>query len=90
MKENMESTRGLLFSQRVLLLLVEKGLSRERAYKIVQESAMKSWDENRDFRDLVRSHPDVSAAISCEELDSLFDYSYYVRYVDDIFKRINL
>ena len=90
MKENMESTRGLLFSQRVLLLLVEKGLSRERAYKIVQESAMKTWDENRDFRELVRSHPDVSAILSCEELDSLFDYSYYVRYVDDIFKRINL
>ncbi len=90
MKENMESTRGLMFSQRVLLALVEKGHSRERAYKIVQGNAMKTWDEDNDFRDLTRSDREVASLLSQDELDKLFDHGYYFRYIDDIFKRIEL
>ncbi len=89
MKENMESTRGLLFSQRVLLALVEKGLSREKAYKVVQSNSMKVWDEGKDFRHLIRSDESVKTHLSAKELDELFNYGYYLRYMDDIFKRLS-
>ena len=90
MRENMELTRGLLFSQRVLLALVEKGLSRETAYNLVQTNSMKAWDEDKDFRDLLRADPEVTVKIPEKELDGLFDYKYYTRYVDDVFSRIGL
>lgn len=90
MKQNMELTRGLLFSQRVLLALVEKGLSRERAYEIVQRNSMKVWDEDRDFRELIRSDPEVARALPADELEGLFDYRYYVRFVDEVFERVGL
>ncbi len=76
MQENMESTRGLLFSQRVLLALVEKGLSRERAYQITQRNAMESWDQGADFRQLLRSDKEVTSHLPHEELEALFDYGY--------------
>ncbi len=90
MKQNMELTRGLLFSQRVLLALVEKGLSRERAYEIVQRNSMKVWDEDRDFRELIRSDPEVARALPAGELEALFDYRYYVRFVNEVFERVGL
>jgi adenylosuccinate lyase len=90
MKQNMELTRGLLFSQRVLLSLVEKGLSREKAYELVQRNSMKTWDEDKDFRELIGSDPDVAAHLSHEELQRLFDYRYYVRFVDEVFERVGL
>ncbi len=90
MKQNMELTRGLLFSQRVLLALVEKGLGRERAYEIVQRNSMKVWDEDRDFRELLRADPEVAQALPPGELDALFDYRYYVRFVDEVFERVGL
>ena len=87
---NIESSFGLVFSQRTLLELVEKGLPREEAYKIVQSNASRSWDEGRDFRDLLRSDATVAAYLSPEELEELFDYGYYTRYVDDTFRRLGL
>ena len=90
MKRNLESTRGLVFSQRVLLALVEKGISREKAYDLVQRSAMRSWDEELDFRELLKSDGDVTSYLSTEELSGLFDYDYYLRYVGDIFRRLGL
>ncbi len=90
MQANIESSRGLVFSQRALLELVEKGLAREGAYKIVQTCASRAWDEGRDFRDLLRSDRTVAAYLTPEELESLFDYSYYTRYIDDIFMRLGL
>ena len=90
MKRNMELTKGLLFSQRVLLALVEKGLDRERAYDIVQRNSHRTWDEDLDFRELIASDPEVAPHLPDEELRSLFEYSYYVRYVDDVFKRVGL
>ena len=90
MQENMESTRGLLFSQRVMLALIEKGVSRERAYDLVQRNASRSWDEGLDFRDLLKSDAEVTSYIPVAELSSLFDYAYYLRYVEDTFRRIGL
>ena len=90
MRENMELTRGALFSQRVLLALIEKGVDRDGAYEIVQRNAARTWDENGDFRELVRSDPDVASALSAAEIETLFDYGYYVRHVDDVFERVGL
>jgi adenylosuccinate lyase len=90
MRENMELTHGLEFSQRVLLTLIEKGLSRQEAYKVVQRSAMQAWQERRSFRDLLATNPEVSDRLSRQELDEIFDYAYYVRYVDSAFERLGL
>ena len=90
MFENIESSRGLVFSQRVLLALVEKGLDREEAYKIVQTNANRCWEEELDFRDLLRTDRHIGERLSQPELDELFDYGYYTRYVDDIFARLGL
>ena len=90
MWRNMESTRGLLFSQRVLLALVEKGLPRERAYGIVQRNAMRSWDEDLDFGDMLNSDPEVTSYLPPVGLAELFDYGYYLRYVGDTFRSIGL
>ena len=90
MLENMELTRGLLFSQRTMLLLVEKGLAREDSYKIVQENSMKTWDDGLDFRKLISNDRRVTDIVSAEELVELFDYSHYTKYVDDIFDKASL
>ena len=87
---NIESSQGLVFSQRMLLALVDKGLAREAAYEVVQRNAMRAWDENQDFRQLIRSDRDVLDCLSTAELDGLFDYAYYTRYVDDTFDRLGL
>jgi adenylosuccinate lyase len=90
MRQNMEITRGLLFSQRILLALIDKGMNRQDAYKIVQRNAMKTWMENKKFMTLLKSDPEVNKTISNKDLEALFDYGYYVRYVDDIFIRLGL
>ena len=90
MWSNMESTSGLVFSQRVLLALVEQGMSREQAYSAVQRNALRAWDEGEDLRDLLRRDPDVSSTLSGSDLEELFDYGYYTRYVDQIFERLGL
>lgn len=87
---NVESSRGLIFSQQVLLALVDRGLPREEAYKIVQKNAAVSWDRNEDFRELMKADAASLAYLSVKELDQIFDYGYYVRYVDDIFRRLGL
>ena len=90
MFENIESTRGVLFSQRVLLALVENGARRDEAYGVVHTEAMNSWDQKRDFRDLIRSNDYVSSRLSSVDIDELFDYGFYTRYVDEIFSRVGL
>ncbi|MCL0028831.1 adenylosuccinate lyase [Dehalococcoidia bacterium] len=90
MMENLEMTRGLLFSQRVMLALIENGLSREEAYKIVQENSALTWDEARDFRALLHTDQRVGDYLETIELNEIFDYGYYVRYVDEVFDRIGL
>ncbi len=90
MKQNIEMTRGLVFSQRVMLALVESGLSRERAYEITQRCAMRSWEESLDFRQLLRDEPDVTERLPGESLESIFDYNYYMRFVETSFMRLNI
>ena len=90
MLANMELTKGLLFSQKTMLLLVEKGLSREKAYAIVQENSAKTWDEDRDFRESIATDKRVSDLISEQEQSELFNYNNYTRYVDDIYIKAGL
>jgi adenylosuccinate lyase len=91
MKQNMEITRGLLFSQRVLLALIDKGMSRQSAYKIVQRNAMKTWQsDTKKFINLLKADSEVMAVLSVKELEALFDYDYYLRFVDDVFQRLGL
>ena len=90
MRRNLELTQGLIFSQRVLLALIDKGVSREKAYKIVQGNAMKAWQEKRSFLSLLEADTELTAYLSKSELESLFDYNYYLKYVDNIFERLGL
>ena len=90
MKRNMELTKGLVFSQRVMLALIDKGLSRQKAHELVQRKAMKAWKGNKNFLSLLKSDPEVTATLPQSELETLFDYQYYLRYVDEIFKRLGL
>jgi adenylosuccinate lyase len=90
MKKNLELTRGLVFSQRVMLALIEKGLSRQEAYKMVQRNAMKAWNGNRSFLNLLKHDTEVMAVISSPDLESIFDYQYYLGHVNEIFNRLGL
>jgi len=90
MKRNIELTKGLVFSQRVMLALIDKGLSRQKAYELVQRNAMKAWKGNKKFLGQLKADPEVTVALPPAELEPLFDEQYYLRYVDDIFKRLGL
>jgi adenylosuccinate lyase len=90
MMQNLESTRGLVFSPRVMLLLVEHGVDRDDAYDAVQRNSMKSWDEELDFRELIKTDPVVTEKVSAEALDDLFDYEFYLGHVDHIYGRVGI
>jgi adenylosuccinate lyase len=85
MRANLEATGGLFFSQRLLLALVESGLERDEAYRTVQRHAMRAWDEGLDFRDLVRSDPQILSRV---DLDGVFDLHAYTKHVDALFARV--
>ncbi len=89
MKKNVDRTQGLIFSQRLLLMLVSKGLKREDAYSIVQSNAMKSRGR-RNLKDEVLADPVAAKYLSRKDVESAFDINYYLRNVDDIFKRIGI
>ncbi|MEM9012144.1 MAG: adenylosuccinate lyase [Pseudomonadota bacterium] len=88
MQANLDQLRGLVHSQRVLLALTQKGLSREAAYAAVQRNAMKVWEMGADFRAELGADPEVAAALSPVELDGLFDLAYHFAQVDTIFARV--
>jgi len=90
MLENMEKTHGLVFSQRLLLMLIDKGLNRENAYDTVQPLAMKAWEEKRDFQDLVKSDQTILENLSESEIEQAFDLAHHTRRVDEIFTRAGL
>lgn len=90
MKRNMDSTLGLIYSQRVLLALIDKGLARETAYDTVQPLAMQAWESQTAFRTFVDANEQVTSLLSKEELDDCFDYSYHIQHVDMIFERLGL
>jgi adenylosuccinate lyase len=84
MRANLEATGGLFFSQRLLLALVESGLERDAAYRLVQRHAMRSWDEGLDFRGLVRGDAEITARV---DVPAVFDLGAYTRHVDTVFER---
>lgn len=88
MRENLELTRGLIFSGQLLLDLTQKGVPREQAYLWVQEDAMQAWETGKDFREIVRSDRRVTAKLSAAELDIAFNLKRQLRHVDAIFARV--
>jgi adenylosuccinate lyase len=91
MMRNVNRTHGLIFSQRILLALVEeKGFTRELAYELVQRNAMQSWRTGESFRDLLLKDRDVTAQLGEKEIDELFDFRYHLKHVDEIFRRFGL
>jgi len=90
MKENIKITKGLVFSQRVMLALIDKGLGRQKAYELVQRNAMKAWKGNKNFLSLLKADSEVTATLPQGELEPLFDEQYYLRYVNEIFERLGL
>jgi adenylosuccinate lyase len=90
MRKNLELTKGLVFSQRIMLALIDKGLSRQEAYRLVQRIAMKTWKINRNFLTLLKADDEITAILPPSELELLFNYQYYLRYVDEIFRRLGL
>jgi adenylosuccinate lyase len=90
MMANVIKTKGLIFSQRVLIALMEKGLSRPKAYDFVQRCAMKTWQEGIDFRSTLLMDKDMVRYLTAEELDEIFDLNYYLRNVKTIFRKVGL
>jgi adenylosuccinate lyase len=89
MRRNLEASHNLFFSHRLLLALVEAGLPRDQAYRLVQASAMRAWDEERDFIELVRADAEVAQHLDAAALDEVFDLAATVRHVDTVFERLH-
>ncbi|MDQ0340135.1 adenylosuccinate lyase [Caldalkalibacillus uzonensis] len=90
MKRNMEKTFGLIYSQRVLLTLINKGMKREEAYDLVQAKAMQAWETEQPFKALLEQEPTIRETLSQKELDDIFNPEYHLKNVDLIFKRVGL
>ncbi|HEY7184912.1 MAG TPA: adenylosuccinate lyase [Vicinamibacterales bacterium] len=88
MRENLERSRGVVFSGTVLLELAQRGVSREQAYEWVQRNAMRAFHEQRDFKVLLQADPDVTSVLSIEDLERAFDLNAQLRHVDHIFDRV--
>ncbi len=88
MKRNMAVSGNLFFSQQVMLSLIQKGLSREEAYRMVQRNAMEVWSRRGDLKEQLKSDKDVTVLLTVEEIDSLFDLGYHLKNVDVIFERV--
>jgi adenylosuccinate lyase len=90
MQKNIDKVFGLIFSQRVMLSLVEHGMGREDAYAMVQRNAMKAWETKVQFKDYVLDDKDIMAVLTAKEVEELFDYSYHTKNVNYVFRRIGL
>ncbi|GAK31672.1 adenylosuccinate lyase [Weissella oryzae SG25] len=90
MFKNMGRTYGLIYSQRLLLKLIDKGLSREAAYDTVQPLTARAWDEQIQFRTLVEAEPKITQVLTAEEIADAFDYHWHLKHIDEIFKRVGL
>ena len=88
MQKNLDLTKGLIFSQQVLLALAGAGASREDAYRLVQNQAMKAWQEQLDFKELVKNDAEIRAFLSEEQIEQIFDLSYHLKHVQTIFERV--
>ena len=90
MRQNLELTGGLVFSEAVLLALVGKGLNREEAYRLAQRHAMKAWESREPFKQLLLADPEICRHLSAAEIEKCFDLGYHLRHLDDIFARVGL
>ena len=90
MRENLDRSYGLVYSQRVLLALTEAGLARQAAYQLVQRNAMRAWEERRAFLECLESDPEVGRHVGPEALKACFDPGWYLRHVDAVFRRVGL
>lgn len=90
MKKNMDKTHGLVFSQRLLLMLIDKGISRELAYDTVQPLAMEAWENHKPFRPLVEADKTIKENLTPDEIESAFDLDHHTRRVDEIFERVGI
>ncbi|MGM0974458.1 MAG: adenylosuccinate lyase [Bacillota bacterium] len=90
MKRNMDRTLGLIYSQRVLLALIDKGMTREEAYDTVQPRAMEAWEKQVQFRSLIEQDETITSKLTEAEIDDCFDYNYHIKHVDTIFDRLGL
>jgi adenylosuccinate lyase len=88
MMENLQKTKGLIFSQRFLLRLAEKGVGRQKAYEMVQRNAMRVWESDREFKDCILEDEEITAYLSKDEIEAVFDLSYHLKHVGDIFHRV--
>ena len=89
MTKNANSFGGIVFSQKVMLSLVEKGLTREDAYRLVQRNALDAFDNDGNFKENLLSDADVLKYLTEEEINACFDYKTYLKHVDDIFERFD-
>lgn len=90
MMENIQASHGLIFSQRVMLTLIEKGLTREEAYDRVQPLAMQAWETRSSFKELLSRSSAIMDVLTSQELDELFDLQHHLKHVDTLFKRVGL
>ncbi|GGC98290.1 adenylosuccinate lyase [Thalassobacillus devorans] len=90
MEANMKKTYGLIFSQRVLLTLIDEGMVREEAYDLVQPKAMEAWEKGIPFRELIEADEKITSTLSPEQIEQCFDYTHHLKNVDRIFERIGL
>jgi adenylosuccinate lyase len=90
MRKNLEKTQGLIFSERILLELIKKGISREEAYELAQKNALRVWDEKNDFKKVVLKDKKIKKYLSEKEIRDCFDLRYYLRNVDKIFAKLNI
>ena len=90
MRANLNLGGGIVFSQRVLLALIEKGMARDTAYRVVQAAALRAWDENKDFRKELLADERVTRLLTRKEVGALFDESWHLRNLDTTFRRVGL
>lgn len=90
MKRNMTRTFGLIYSQRVLLTLINKGLKREEAYDLVQSKAMEAWETQVQFKELIQNEELITSTLTAAEIEECFDYKHHMKQVDEIFKRVGI
>ena len=88
MAENLKKTKGLIFSQQILMKLTSKGIERQKAYVIVQRNAMEAWKSGREFKGLIMEDRELRTYLKKEEIEEIFDLDYHLKHVDDIFERV--
>ena len=90
MKENLERTHGLIFSEKVMLALVDKGLTREEAYELAQRNALKAWEEGSSYKQLIKEDEELSKLLTEEDIENIFDYKVFLKEIDYIFEKAGL